>query len=94
MSKFIKDVEDLKNKKINIIDACIGFVKQNNSINKIVFGVENINQLKEVHESFHNYRLNIDLKYDYHDKNSLNPKIGKMKFIAIIQARLDSKRYP
>ena len=75
LSKFIKDVrEDLKNKKINIIDACIGFVKQNNSINKIVFGVENINQLKEVHESFHNYQLNIDLKYDYHDKFSLNPK--------------------
>ena len=53
------------------------FVKQNNSINKIVFGVENINQLKEVHESFHNYRLNIDLKYDYHDKNSLNQKLVK-----------------
>lgn len=75
LMKFIKNLKvDLEDKKINIIDACIGFVKQNNSIDKIVFGVENINQLKEIHKSFHNYRLNINLNYNYHDKYSLNPK--------------------
>ena len=75
LAKFIKDVRrDLYDKKINIIDACIGFVKQNNSIDKVVFGVENIHQLKEVYKSFHNYRLNINLNYNYQDKYSLNPK--------------------
>lgn len=65
---------DITAKNLNMIDACLGFVKSVDFISRIIVGVNSVSQLNEICESFQKDCSNIDYpKYSFHDENVLNP---------------------
>ena len=41
-----------KNNKINAIESCINFIKNQSFLDEVIVGVNNLNQLKEIHSHF------------------------------------------
>ena len=62
------------NRKISRLDACVDFVKQNKKIDYITIGFENLNQIKEVINSF---KKNLNINYselNIKDQKIIDPR--------------------
>lgn len=80
---WIKKFKDLENwhinRRLDILTTCIKFVTNNNLIHKIVIGVENLNQLKEIFKIF-NDKKKQDLPNIFStDKKLIYPYNWKLK---------------
>ena len=65
---------DITASNLNMIDACLGFVKSVDFISRIIIGVNSVSQLNEICKSFKKDCSNLDYsKYSFHNENVLNP---------------------
>jgi aryl-alcohol dehydrogenase-like predicted oxidoreductase len=78
MNKF-KDLENWHiNRKLDILTTCIKFVSNNNLIHKIVIGVENLNQLKQVYKIFNDKKRQAIPHIFSKDKKLIYPNNWKL----------------
>ena len=70
-----------QSKGMTIIEGCLKTVVQNQNINKVIIGCDNVLQLREIHNSFLNItrsQKKIDLKkFMVSNKNIINPSLWK-----------------
>ena len=79
MNKF-RDLENWHiNRKLDILTTCIKFVSNNNLINKIVIGVENLNQLKQIYKIFNDKKRQVIPRIFSKDKKLIYPYNWKLK---------------
>lgn len=65
----------LNENKINALDACLASVLNNDNFNKIIIGIDNINQLEEISLSIQNLKnLKIPEYLSSNDLNLINPQ--------------------
>ena len=64
----------IKEKRISRLEACIGFVCARKEVSKIIIGVQNLNQLKEIiNISKSNFRSNFPEQIQSFDQKLINP---------------------
>lgn len=61
------------NPDLNALKVCIGFIKKINNIDKIVIGVDSVNQLKEIIDFYNEKNEIIIPKFECDDERLLNP---------------------
>jgi aryl-alcohol dehydrogenase-like predicted oxidoreductase len=78
MNKF-KDLENWHIKrKLDILTTCIKFVSNNNLIHKIVIGVENLDQLKQIYKIFNDKKRQVIPRIFSKDKKLIYPYNWKL----------------
>ncbi len=84
INKFSKFKRKLKNwenfvrqKKISKLQACLNFVSYARDVNKIIIGVDNLNQLKEIINSKKIKKINFPKNLKSSNFNLINPTLWK-----------------
>ena len=80
-SKFKKKLKNWENfirqKKISKLQACLNFVSHVRGINKIIIGVDNLNQLKQIINSKKIKKINFPKNLKSNNLNLINPTLWK-----------------
>ena len=91
-----------KDKKISSLKACINYVFSFKEIDKIIIGVNNLKQIKQIFEAVNNNNGVYPKNIFSNNASLINPikwkrskkKVKKTKIICIVQARTKSTRFP
>ena len=63
-----------KKKKQNKLDLCIDFIKKNNFVDKMIFGIHNIYHLKKIIDSNIQKKITYPIKLVSNKKNIIDPR--------------------
>lgn len=64
----------MSNYKVSNLSGCLNFVLNNKYIDKILIGVDNLNQLKEILRVKHNDKIKF-INFDIKDEKLIDPSI-------------------
>ena len=74
--KFDMWFKELKNKKVSAYDACLDFVLKNKDIDKILIGIDDFKQFKEIFKD----KPKININYKKFNSNKINKLINPAKW--------------